>query len=193
MLHPFLANYILYIHPFKIMYAFFNTGYRFTTVRIFVDPSLLVFLSFKQTISDIFFTKNTMELWDIIHCLSYLPTGYLSTVIDQYIQDTIQVFQTWHNLCSKLTSMWNFKILLHNTFPFATVFSFYIFTLLMFRKLYKPQLTKINIINVQNWRVCELLKCFLAIQKQRTNRPQVITNQTDHRWTFVTLERPWNI
>ena len=50
-----------------------------------------------------------------------------------------------------------------------------------------------GIINVQNWRVCELLKCFLAIQKQRTNRPQVIANQTDHRWTFVTLERPWNI
>ena len=33
-------------------------------------------------------------------------------------------------------------ILLHNTFPYATVFSFYIFTFLMFRKLNKPQLTK---------------------------------------------------
>jgi hypothetical protein len=90
-------------------------------------------------------------------------------------------------------------ILLHNTFPSATVFSFDIFTLLMFRKLNKPQLIKIKqqncigiryfrsgIIYVQNWRVCELLKCILAIQKQLTNRPQVITNQTDHRWTFDT-------
>jgi len=25
--------------------------------------------------------------------------------IDQYIQDTIQVFQIWHNLCSELTSI----------------------------------------------------------------------------------------
>jgi hypothetical protein len=33
-------------------------------------------------------------------------------------------------------------ILLHNTFISATVFSFYIFTFLMFRKLNKPQLTK---------------------------------------------------
>ena len=32
--------------------------------------------------------------------------------------------------------------LLHNTFPSTTVFSFYIFTFLMFRKLNKPQLTK---------------------------------------------------
>ena len=31
---------------------------------------------------------------------------------------------------------------LHNTFPSATVFSSYIFTFLMFRKLNKPQLTK---------------------------------------------------
>ena len=35
-------------------------------------------------------------------------------------------------------------ILLHNTFLSATVFSFYIFTFLMFRKLNKPQLTKIK-------------------------------------------------
>ena len=33
-------------------------------------------------------------------------------------------------------------ILSHNTFPSATVFSFYMFTLLMFRKLNKPQLAK---------------------------------------------------
>jgi hypothetical protein len=33
-------------------------------------------------------------------------------------------------------------ILLHNIFLSATVFSFYIFTFLMFRKLNKPQLTK---------------------------------------------------
>jgi len=31
-----------------------------------------------------------------------------------------------------------------------------------------------GIIYVQNWRVCELLKCILAIQKQPTNRPQLI-------------------
>ena len=35
-------------------------------------------------------------------------------------------------------------ILLHNTFPSTTVFSLYIFTFLMFRKLNKPQLTKIK-------------------------------------------------
>jgi hypothetical protein len=29
-----------------------------------------------------------------------------------------------------------------------------------------------GIINVQNWRVCEPLKCILAIQKQLTNRPK---------------------
>ena len=52
---------------------------------------------------------------------------------------------------------------------------------------------KSGIIYVQNWRVRELLKCFLAIQTQLTNRPQVITNQTDHRWTFGTPERPWTI
>ena len=28
--------------------------------------------------------------------------------------------------------------------------------------------------------VCKLLKCILAIQKQLTNQPQVITHQTDH-------------
>jgi hypothetical protein len=50
-----------------------------------------------------------------------------------------------------------------------------------------------GIIYVQNWRVCALLKCILAIQKQLTNRPQVITNQRDHRWTFETIEKPWNI
>ena len=35
-------------------------------------------------------------------------------------------------------------ILLHNTFPSTTVFSFYLFTFLMFRKLNQPQLTKIK-------------------------------------------------
>ena len=50
-----------------------------------------------------------------------------------------------------------------------------------------------GIIYVQNWKVYELLRCILAIQKQLSNRPQVITNQTDHRWTFGTPERPWNI
>ena len=35
--------------------------------------------------------------------------------IDQYIQDTIQVFQVWHNLCSEMTSMWTFKMYSCNT------------------------------------------------------------------------------
>jgi hypothetical protein len=35
-------------------------------------------------------------------------------------------------------------ILLHTTFPSATVFSFYIFTFLMFRKINKSQLTNIK-------------------------------------------------
>ena len=35
-------------------------------------------------------------------------------------------------------------IFIHNTFLSATVFSFYIFTFLMFRKLNKPQLTEIK-------------------------------------------------
>jgi len=61
----------------------------------------------------------------------------LKKAIDQYIQDTIQVFQIWHNLCSELTSN-------------------------------------------------------LAIQKQPTNRSN-LTNQTDHKWTFGTLKRHWNI
>jgi hypothetical protein len=55
----------------------------------------------------------------------------------------------------------------------------------LFKKaIYKTRYThfRSGIIYVQNWRVCELLKCILAIQKQLTNRPQVITNQTDHRW-----------
>ena len=34
--------------------------------------------------------------------------------IDQYIQDTIQVFQIWHNVCSELTSMWTFKMYSRN-------------------------------------------------------------------------------
>ena len=36
-------------------------------------------------------------------------------------------------------------ILLHNTFPSTTLFSFYMFTFLMFRKLNTPQLTKTKI------------------------------------------------
>ena len=48
-----------------------------------------------------------------------------------------------------------------------------------------------GIIYVQNWRVCELLKCIRAIQKQLTNRSQVIINQTPHMniWnTWKTLK-----
>ena len=50
---------------------------------------------------------------------------------------------TW----SKLDNCTSYKlqgILIHNTFPSATVFSFYIFTFVIFRKLNKPQLTKIK-------------------------------------------------
>jgi hypothetical protein len=36
-------------------------------------------------------------------------------IIDQYIQDTRQIFQVWHNLCSELTSMWTFKMYSLNT------------------------------------------------------------------------------
>ena len=55
----------------------------------------------------------------------------LKKAIDKYIQDTIQVFQIWHNKYSE--------------------------------------------------RVRQLLKCIPGIEKQLTNRPQVITIQTDHR------------
>jgi hypothetical protein len=34
-----------------------------------------------------------------------ISTICLKKAIDQYIQDTIQVFQIWHNLCSELSSM----------------------------------------------------------------------------------------
>ena len=40
--------------------------------QLWRNVHLSVFLSFEQTI---YFTKNTMELWDTIHWLSYLPTG----------------------------------------------------------------------------------------------------------------------
>jgi hypothetical protein len=35
--------------------------------------------------------------------------------IDQYIQDTSEVFQVWHNLCSELTSMRTFKMYSRST------------------------------------------------------------------------------
>jgi hypothetical protein len=63
-----------------------NYGYVFLhkkTKSALEKCSPLRLFSFKQTISDIFFTKNTMELWDIIHRLSYLPTGYLSTALSK--------------------------------------------------------------------------------------------------------------
>ena len=37
--------------------------------------------------------------------VSYRIVSYCKEAIDQYIQDTSQVFQVWHNLCSELTSM----------------------------------------------------------------------------------------
>ena len=37
--------------------------------------------------------------------LKEISTICLKKAIDQYIQDTIQVFQIWHNLCSELTSI----------------------------------------------------------------------------------------
>jgi hypothetical protein len=72
--------------------------------------------------------------------------------IDQYIQDTRQVFQ----VC----------ILLYNTFLSATVFSFYIFTFLMFRKLNKPQLTKIKQPNFIGIRVFDS-RLYLDISKAK--------------------------
>ena len=39
----------------------------------------------------------------------------LEKAIDQNIQDTIQVFQVWHNLCLELTSMRTFKMYSRNT------------------------------------------------------------------------------
>jgi uncharacterized membrane protein len=39
-----------------------------------------------------------------------MSTICLKKAIDQYIQDTIQVCQIWHNLCSERTSMWTFKM-----------------------------------------------------------------------------------
>ena len=72
-------------------------------------------------------------------------------------------------------------ILLHNTFPSTTVFSFYIFTFLMFRNLNKPQLTKIkqhNLIGIHGfyshlyldvsrsfkWKESFIFRCFKVSQ-----------------------------
>jgi hypothetical protein len=47
--------------------------------------------------------------------VSYRIVSYCKEAIDQYIQDTSQVFQVWHNLCSELTSMWTFNMYSRNT------------------------------------------------------------------------------
>jgi hypothetical protein len=41
----------------------------------------------------------------IISFVKKIINRFLKKAIDQYIQDTIQVFQIWHNLCSELTSI----------------------------------------------------------------------------------------
>jgi hypothetical protein len=45
----------------------------------------------------------------------YPKVNLFKEAIDQYIQDTRQVFQVWHNLCSELTSMWTFQMYSLNT------------------------------------------------------------------------------
>jgi hypothetical protein len=55
-------------------------------------------------------------------------------------------------------------ILLHNTFPSATVFSFYIFTCLIFRKLNKPQSTRIKQQNLIRIRFSFILRYFKVFQ-----------------------------
>ena len=88
---------------------------------------------------------SIISIYDLIVSLVKKKINNLfKEAIDQYIQDTRQVFQVWHNLCPELTSMWTFKMYSRNT--------------------------------------------------KTTNEPtQVITNQTNHRWTFRRIERPWNI
>jgi hypothetical protein len=50
-----------------------------------------------------------------------------------------------------------------------------IYIYITYRSIYTRHDTSISdLAYVQNWRVRELLKCILAIQKQLTNRPQVI-------------------
>jgi hypothetical protein len=65
--------------------------------------------------------------------------------------------RAYHYVMENTPQLWILKnnqrdplecILLHNTFPSATVFSFDIFTFLMFRKLNKSHLTKIKQQNV---------------------------------------------
>ena len=46
----------------------------------------------------------------IVSFVKKISTICSKKAIDQYIQDTIQVFEFWHNLCSELTSMWTFKM-----------------------------------------------------------------------------------
>jgi hypothetical protein len=55
-------------------------------------------------------------------------------------------------------------ILLHNTFPSTTVFSFYFFTFLIFRKLNKPQLTKVKQQNITGIRAFDF-RLYLDISK----------------------------
>jgi hypothetical protein len=66
----------------------------------------------------------------------------------------------------------------------------YIFTLLMFRKPNKTTINKnkATIFYRSTSLRCELLKCILAIEKQLTNRPQVITNQSEHLGQLKDLE-----
>ena len=56
---------------------------------------------------------STISIYDLI--VSFVKKKYQQFVYKSNIQDTIQVFQIWHNLCSELTSMWTFKMYSHNT------------------------------------------------------------------------------
>jgi hypothetical protein len=68
-------------------------------------------LSFMLRFSFIFRYFKVFQVNIIVYILLILSVDnkYINNLfkeaIDQYIQDTRQVFQVWHNLCSELTSM----------------------------------------------------------------------------------------
>jgi hypothetical protein len=54
--------------------------------------------------------------WEYLYAMAAAIKNMDSAVTNiNNIQDTIQVFQIWHNLCSELTSMWTFKMYSRNT------------------------------------------------------------------------------
>ena len=65
----FSAFVMTFVYFYLIMVMFFSTSSHKKTKSTLDEFSPRCLFSFEQTISDIFFTKNT------IHWLSYLPTG----------------------------------------------------------------------------------------------------------------------